>query len=138
MTSRRWQLWLFAEILSYSVIPVVEKLIFRGYNQRRLAGDRGNGPAIIGTACFFTFGHPALPLDRAGVAFARTRSLVPSIITHAIIDVTMTAWWQGRRWLCSESGFFVWPQGCSRPARVRGDEDVGVPWAGGVARRLRD
>src|SRR5258708_6261923 len=57
MSWRRWQLWLFAGILSYGVIPVMEELIFRGYYQRRLAGDLGKGPAIIGTACFFTFAH---------------------------------------------------------------------------------
>src|SRR5579884_290170 len=58
MSWRRWQFWLFAGILSYAVIPVVEELIFRGYYQRRLAEDWGDGPAIIATACFFTFAHP--------------------------------------------------------------------------------
>ena len=43
--------------MSYAVVPVVEELIFRGYYQRRLAEDWGNGPAIVGTACFFTFAH---------------------------------------------------------------------------------
>ena len=57
MSWRRWQFWLFAGILSYAVIPIIEELIFRGYYQRRLAEDWGNGPAIIGTACFFTFAH---------------------------------------------------------------------------------
>ena len=39
MSWRRWQFWLFAGILSYALIPVVEELIFRGYYQRRLAED---------------------------------------------------------------------------------------------------
>jgi membrane protease YdiL (CAAX protease family) len=57
MSWRRWQFWLLAAIMSYALIPVVEELIFRGYYQRRLAEDWGDGPAIIGTACFFTFAH---------------------------------------------------------------------------------
>ena len=57
MSWRRWQFWLFAGVASYAVIPVVEELIFRGYYQRRLAEDWGDGPAILGTACFFTFAH---------------------------------------------------------------------------------
>jgi membrane protease YdiL (CAAX protease family) len=111
MSWRRWQFWLFAGILSYAVIPVVEELIFRGYYQRRLAEDWGDGPAIIGTACFFTFAHGQYLIANAynitmiaslfcmaiglGVVFAWTRSLIPSIIAHAIINVPMTARWQG-------------------------------------------
>ncbi len=54
MSWRRWQFWLFAGILSYALIPVLEELLFRGYYQRRLAEDWGNGPAIIGSGCFFS------------------------------------------------------------------------------------
>lgn len=57
MSWRRWQFWLFAGILSYAVIPVVEELLFRGYYQRRLAEDWGDGPAILAVACLFTLSH---------------------------------------------------------------------------------
>jgi len=36
---------------------VVEELIFRGYYQRRLAEDWGDGAAIAGATCLFTFAH---------------------------------------------------------------------------------
>jgi membrane protease YdiL (CAAX protease family) len=52
----RWQFWLFAGILSYAVIPV-EELLFRGYYQRRLAEDWGDGSAILAVACLFTLSH---------------------------------------------------------------------------------
>jgi membrane protease YdiL (CAAX protease family) len=47
MSWRRWQFWVFAGILSYALIPIIEELIFRRYYQRRLAEDWGDGPAII-------------------------------------------------------------------------------------------
>jgi membrane protease YdiL (CAAX protease family) len=111
MSWRRWQFWLFAAIMSYALIPIVEELIFRGYYQRRLAEDWGDGPAIIGTACFFTFAHSQYLIANTynatmiasllwaaigfGVVFAWTRSLIPSMIAHAIINVPMTPVWQG-------------------------------------------
>jgi hypothetical protein len=111
MSWRRWQFWLSAAILSYALIPVLEELIFRGYYQRRLAEDWGDGPAIIGTACFFTFAHRQYLIANVynttmiasllflaiglGVVFAWTRSLIPSIIAHAIINVPLTPFWQG-------------------------------------------
>lgn len=111
MSWRRWQFWLFAAVMSYAVIPVVEELIFRGYYQRRLAEDWGDGPAILGTACFFTFAHGQYLIANTynitmiaslfclavglGVVFAWTRSLIPSMIAHAIINIPMTARWQG-------------------------------------------
>jgi hypothetical protein len=111
MSWRRWQFWLFAGVLSYAVIPVVEELLFRGYYQRRLAEDWGNGPAIIGTACFFAFAHPQYLIPNAynvtmvmslfclaiglGVVFAWTRSIFPSMIAHSIINVPLTPLWQG-------------------------------------------
>lgn len=97
--------------MSYAVIPVVEEVIFRGYYQRRLAEDWGDGPAILGTACFFTFAHGQYLIANTynitmiaslfclaiglGVVFAWTRSLIPSMIAHAIINIPMTARWQG-------------------------------------------
>jgi membrane protease YdiL (CAAX protease family) len=128
MSWRRWQFWLFAGIMSYAVVPIVEELIFRGYYQRRIAEDWGDGPAIIGTACFFTFAHNQYLMANAynvtmivslfclaiglGIVFARTRSLVPSIIAHAIINVPMTPVWQGVLLIVFAVGaFFAWRGG---------------------------
>ncbi len=107
---RRWQFWLFMAVLSYALIPIVEELFFRGYCQRRLAEDWGDGPAIVGTAFMFTFTHGqylALSVYNAaiittllvlavsfGTVFAWTRSLYPAMVAHAIIDVPMTPPWQ--------------------------------------------
>ena len=111
MSWRRWEFWLFSAILSWALIPVLEELFFRGYCQRRLAEDWGDGPAILGTACLFTFAHTQYLMPNAynagmvvslltlaigfGVVFAWTRSLIPSIAAHAIINVPMTPTWQG-------------------------------------------
>jgi hypothetical protein len=89
----------------------MEELFYRGYCQRRLAEDWGHGPAIIGTGCLFLFGHSQYLMLNAynislmasllvlalglGVVFAWTRSLVPSFVAHAIINVPMTPLWQG-------------------------------------------
>lgn len=83
----------------------------RGYCQRRLAEDWGDGPAIVGTACLFTFAHAQYQVANAynagmiaglllsavgfGVVFAWTRSLIPAILAHAIFDVPMTPRWRG-------------------------------------------
>jgi membrane protease YdiL (CAAX protease family) len=110
MSWQRWQFWLFSAVGSWAVIPVVEELFFRGYCQRRLAEDWGDGPAIIGAACLFAFSHDqyfradpynigmifsvfALGLGQ-GVVFAFTRSLVPSIFAHAVGDIPMRPPWQ--------------------------------------------
>jgi membrane protease YdiL (CAAX protease family) len=128
MSWRRWQFWLFAGILSYAVIPVLEELLFRGYYQRRLAEDWGDGPALVGVACLFTFSHPQYLIANAynvtmivslfcmaiglGVVFAWTRSLVPSMIAHAIINVPLTPFWQGVLLVVFAAGaFFAWRGG---------------------------
>lgn len=111
MSWRRWQFWLFAGIMSYALVSILEELLFRGYYQRRLAEDWGDGPAVIGTACFFTFAHKQYLIANAynvtmvvslfcmaiglGIIFAWTRSLVPSIIAHALINIPMRPFWQG-------------------------------------------
>lgn len=110
MSWMRWQFWLFSAILSFAVIPVVEELLFRGYYQRRLAEAWGDGPAIVAVACLFTLSHKQYLIANAynvtmvlslfciavgfGVVFAWTRSLIPSMIAHAIINVPMTPLWQ--------------------------------------------
>ena len=128
MSWRRWQFWLFAGILSYAVVPVVEELLFRGYYQRRLSEEWGDGPAIIGTSCLFTFAHRQYLIANAynvtmiasllclaiglGVVFAWTRSLAPSMIAHAIINVPMTPAWQGALLIVfAVVIFFVWRRG---------------------------
>jgi hypothetical protein len=108
---RRWEFWLFTAVLSWGLVAVLEELFFRGYCQRRLAEDWGDGPAIIGIACLFTFAHTQYLIPNAynasmvasllllaigfGVVFAWTRSLFPSVVAHAIINVPMTHLWQG-------------------------------------------
>jgi membrane protease YdiL (CAAX protease family) len=110
MSWRRWQFWLFAAVLSYAVVPVLEELLFRGYYQRRLAEDWGDAPAIIGTSCLFVFAHRQYLILNTynitmvlslfclalglGTVFAYTRSLIPSMIAHAIINIPMTPGWQ--------------------------------------------
>jgi Type II CAAX prenyl endopeptidase Rce1-like len=135
MSWTRWQFWLFAGILSYAVIPVVEELLFRGYYQRRLAEDWGNGPAILAVACLFILSHKQYLIANAynvtmllslfclavglGVVFAWTRSLFPSMIAHAIINVPMTPVWQGI--LLAVFGvviFFGWRGGMTAIRRV--------------------
>lgn len=128
MSWRRWQFWLFAGILSYALIPVVEELLFRGYYQRRLAEDWGDGPAIISVACLFTFSHSQYLIANAynitmiasllflaiglGVVFAWTRSLIPSMIAHAIINFPLTPAWQGALLIVFAIGiFFAWRGG---------------------------
>jgi membrane protease YdiL (CAAX protease family) len=106
---RRWEFWLFTAVLSWALIPVVEELFFRGYCQRRLAEDWGDGPAIVGTALLFVFAHSQYLVLNAynvsmvasllilaiafGVVFAWTRSLIPSMVAHAIINFPMTPLW---------------------------------------------
>ena len=106
---RRWEFWFFMAVLSFGFVAVVEELFFRGYCQRRVAEDWGDGPAIIGTALLFTFVHRQYLMPNVynlamiasllilaigfGVVFAWTRSLIPSIVAHAIINVPMTPIW---------------------------------------------
>jgi membrane protease YdiL (CAAX protease family) len=113
MSWRRWEFWLFSAVMSWALVPVVEELFFRGYCQRRLAEDWGDGPAIIGTACFFTFAHAQYQIPNLynggmivgllisalgfGAVFAWTRSLIPGIIAHALIDIPMTVPWEAAR-----------------------------------------
>jgi membrane protease YdiL (CAAX protease family) len=108
---RRWEFWLFSAVLSWGFVAFAEELCYRGYCQRRLAEDWGNGAAIVGTACLFTFAHGQYLMPNVynagmiasllilaigfGVVFAWTRSLVPSVVAHAIINVPMTPLWLG-------------------------------------------
>lgn len=130
MSWRRWEFWLFSGVMSWALIPLLEELFFRGYCQRRLAEDWGDGPAIIGAACLFTFEHTQYQIANAysvgmivglfvsavafGVVFAWTRSLIPAIIAHAIFDIPMTPMWQGLLVAAMIiSSLFIWRRGMS-------------------------
>ena len=105
----RWQFWVFSAVGSFALVPVLEELFYRGYCQRRLAEDWGDGPAIAGTSCLFVFSHSQYLIPNAynvgmvvgllisavglGVVFAWTRSLVPAIFAHAIINVPLRPSW---------------------------------------------
>ena len=98
-------------VLSWAGAPFFEELFYRGYCQRRLAEDWGDGPAIMGASCLFTFSHAQYLRPDAynasmvvglllsaigfGIVFAWTRSLIPSMIAHAVFDIPMTTLWQG-------------------------------------------
>ena len=116
---RRWEFWLFTAVSSWAFVAVAEELFFRGYCQRRLAEDWGDAPAILGIAGLFTFTHGQYLMADAynigmiaslfvlatgfGIVFAWTRSLVPSIIAHAIVNVPMTPQWQSAVVVASSS-----------------------------------
>jgi membrane protease YdiL (CAAX protease family) len=135
MSWRRWEFWLFSAVMSWALIPVVEELFFRGYCQRRLAEDWGNGPAIIATACLFTLEHTQYKIPNMynlgmilglflsaigfGVVFAWTRSLFPAIFAHMIFDIPLTPRWQGLLAIVLIiSSLFIWRQGLDISRKV--------------------
>jgi membrane protease YdiL (CAAX protease family) len=105
----RWEFWVFGAVLLFGVVPLLEELFYRGYCQRRLAEDWGDGAAIAGASCFFVFSHSQYLIPNAynvamvatlfvsavgfGVVVAWTRSLLPSIIAHAILNVPLRPIW---------------------------------------------
>jgi membrane protease YdiL (CAAX protease family) len=109
MSWRRWEFWYFSAMGSYLLIPVLEELFYRGYCQRRLAQAWGDGPAIIGVSALFAFSHAqylradlynvgmllgvVLGAVGFGIVFAATRSLWPSVIAHALVNIPMTRGW---------------------------------------------
>ncbi|MBK8058904.1 MAG: CPBP family intramembrane metalloprotease [Gemmatimonadetes bacterium] len=110
MSWRRWEFWYFMAMGSYLLIPVLEELFYRGYCQRRLAEAWGDGPAIVGISLLFAFSHGQYLMANAysvgmllsvvlsavgfGVIFAATRSLWPSVVAHALVNVPL-----GRPWM---------------------------------------
>ena len=142
MSWRRWQFWLFAGVLSYAVVPVLEELLYRGYYQRRLAEDWGDAPAIIGASCLFVISHRQYFILNAynvtmvvslfclalglGTVFAYTRSLIPSMIAHAIINIPMTPRWQAGLLIVFLVGaVFVFRRGGLALRAVFGNASVG-------------
>lgn len=105
--SKRWLVIAGVVTACLSSWPV---LLFRGYYQRRLAEDWGDDPAILGTTSLFVFAHRqyllpnlysvgmVLSLKCVGLGlsaiFAYTRSTLPSMIAHAIINTPMTPKYQ--------------------------------------------
>ena len=97
-------------VCSFGLVPIVEELLYRGYCQRRLSEDWGDGPAVVGTTLLLLVSHGQyLRLDAynialmtklalfgviAGVAFAWTKSLIPSLVAHVILNVPMTTLWE--------------------------------------------
>ena len=123
MSWHRWQFWLFEAVLSYGMVPVLEELLFRGYYQRRLAEDWGDAPAILGTSCLFVFAHRQYLVANVynitmvailfcfalglGIVFAYTRSLVPSMIAHAIVNIPTTPKWKLAMLILFVPGFLI-------------------------------
>jgi membrane protease YdiL (CAAX protease family) len=151
MSWRRWEFWLFSGVMSWALIPPLEELFFRGYCLRRLSEDWGDGPAILGSACLFTFAHSQYLVPNAysigmilslltfaigfGIVFAWTRSLVPSILAHAIINLPMTPVWQAATLAALLVGALIaWPRGIATIKRVFSNASVvacaGLAFAG--------
>ncbi len=110
MSWRRWEFWAFTAVGSYVVPPIVEELFYRGYCQRRLAEDLGQGTAIVTVAALFVFSHGQYLIGNVynvgmllslligalglGILFAYTRSLIPSMVAHALINIPAAGIWQ--------------------------------------------
>jgi membrane protease YdiL (CAAX protease family) len=104
-----WQAWVFAGVASWALVPVLEELFFRGYVLRRLEEDWGTAPAIVGSACLFTFRHSQYLIPNGynvailalivlfalglGIAFALTRSIIPGIAAHVLINFPIRNVW---------------------------------------------
>ncbi len=95
--------WLFAATASFLVVAFLEELFYRGYCQSRLEEDLPGGQAVMVAALLFTLTHGqyhsvsvlgvgtlvcvfviALAL---GTLYARTGSLLPCTICHALVNV---------------------------------------------------
>ena len=95
--------WLFLAVSSFLVTPIFEELFYRGYCQTRLEEDFGGVGAIVIVALFMTLGHTQyqhanilsigtivclIPIMLGfGYAYWRTRSLIPAIILHMMINL---------------------------------------------------
>jgi len=95
--------WLFMAVGSYGLIPILEELFYRGYIQTRLEEDFGAPVAILATAFLFFLSHSQYYILNAfnigmiltgifsaiayGYIFYRTRSLLVTIIAHALVNI---------------------------------------------------
>jgi membrane protease YdiL (CAAX protease family) len=100
-----WEFWLLMAVGSYGLVPLLEETFYRGYCQVRLQEDLGAPTAILATAALFVFSHGQyLVLDVLnigtfvtlgfnaiawGYVFYRTRSLVPTIVAHMLINLPL-------------------------------------------------
>jgi membrane protease YdiL (CAAX protease family) len=74
-----------------------------------------------------------------GIVFAWTRSLIPSIIAHAIINVPMTPVWQGALLVVFAIGaLFAWPGGCEPSRGLHRHDGGGLRGAGCAGDRIRN
>ena len=89
--------WWIAFAILVSIGPsVCEEILFRGYLQEGLLKSVRPFGALLVTMLFFTLGHPPIPRAMAMLPHAwwlgylayRTRSLVPSMLSHALINLT--------------------------------------------------
>ena len=95
--------WLLMAVGSYGLVPILEELFYRGYVQTRLEEDLGAPVAILATAFLFALSHSQYlilnPFNIGmllstifgalvwGYIFYRTRSLLVTIIAHAIVNI---------------------------------------------------
>jgi hypothetical protein len=95
--------WLFMAVGSFGLIPILEELFYRGYIQTRLEEDFGAPVAILATAFLFALSHSQYlilnPFNIGmilstifgalvwGYIFYRTRSLLVTILAHAIVNI---------------------------------------------------
>lgn len=98
--------WLFLAIASFGFQPIIEELFYRGYCQSRLEEAFGGMPAIFIVALFHALGHNqyfhltlmaaativsiVLLSLGAGYVYWRTRSLIPAILVHALVNVPLS------------------------------------------------
>jgi membrane protease YdiL (CAAX protease family) len=105
--SNEWNLgfWVFMAATSFLLVPFLEELFVRGYFQTRLIEDYGTAGGIVITAFVFGFSHTqyfaasVMSLGMlasivigsiiSGYVFYRTKSLVPVIVAHMIVNIPM-------------------------------------------------
>ncbi|UCC47329.1 MAG: CPBP family intramembrane metalloprotease [Gemmatimonadota bacterium] len=99
-----WSLefWVFMAVSSFVLVPILEELFIRGYVQTRLIEDYGVGGGIVIAAFVFAFSHTQyfrltvmsqgmlfsilLASIAMGYVFYRTRSLVPVVLAHGLLN----------------------------------------------------
>ena len=98
-----WKFWTYMAVSSYIVVPLVEEVTFRGWMQTRFRFAFGSGTACILTSLIFAVSHTQYIGTNAlsvalliGTLFGaivigdlreRSGSLLPPILTHAILNV---------------------------------------------------
>ena len=113
--------WALTAVGSFLLVPPLEEAFYRGYVQTRLEEDLGAPAAILGGAGLFVFSHAQYhildPLNvatvlsmivstiAAGYVFYLTRSLVPVIVAHTLINVPVRG---PALWIVLVVAFLVW------------------------------